>query len=60
MSKRTNNQRRRALARQTARRGAQGNPGGDSNYARKKIWLHKNAMWGFDVPEPKPWKRAAQ
>lgn len=33
------------------------NPGGESNYARKRAWLRRHAMWGFDVPEPKPWKR---
>jgi hypothetical protein len=29
-----------------------------SNYARKHAWLSRNALWGFDVPEPKPWKKA--
>lgn len=41
------------------RKASMHNPGGESNYARKRAWLLKNAMWGFDVPEPKPWKRAA-
>lgn len=31
--------------------------GGDSQYARKKTYCHKNGVWGFDVPEPKPWKK---
>ena len=29
---------------------------GDSKYARKRIWCAKNGVWGFEVPEPKPWK----
>jgi endonuclease YncB( thermonuclease family) len=32
--------------------------GGESQYARKKAYCHKNGVWGFDVPEPKPWKKA--
>jgi hypothetical protein len=31
-------------------------PGGKSRYARKRDWLHAHSMWGFDVPEPKPWR----
>jgi hypothetical protein len=30
--------------------------GGESQYARKKAYCHKNGVWGFEVPEPKPWK----
>lgn len=30
--------------------------GEQSNYARKKRYLDKNGLWGFEVPEPKPWK----
>ena len=30
--------------------------GNESNYARKKAYCRKNAVWGFEVPEPKPWK----
>lgn len=32
--------------------------GGDSNYARKKAYCRKNGVWGFEVPEPKPWKKS--
>jgi hypothetical protein len=27
-----------------------------SMYARKYLWLAKHGLWGFQVPEPKPWK----
>jgi hypothetical protein len=30
-------------------------PGAQSNYAKKKIWLHRHNLWGFEVPSPKPW-----
>ncbi len=34
---------------------------GKSRYARKKSWMRANSsvggeLWGFQVPEPKPWK----
>jgi len=35
-------------------------PGGESDYARKKRWCDRNGKWGFEVPEPKPWKRRAE
>jgi hypothetical protein len=34
----------------------QNNPGGNSKYGRKHAYCAKNKVWGFDVPEPKPWK----
>ena len=27
-----------------------------SNYARKREYLNRNGGYGFDYPEPKPWK----
>jgi hypothetical protein len=30
--------------------------GGESNYAKKRKYCVKHAVWGFDVQEPKPWK----
>lgn len=30
---------------------------GESDYAHKRRWLDRNGVWGFDVKEPKPWKR---
>jgi hypothetical protein len=33
------------------------NGSGDSNYARKRDWCRRNGKWGFEVSEPKPWKR---
>jgi hypothetical protein len=32
--------------------------GGESNYARKKKYLLRTGMWGFEFHDPKPWKRA--
>jgi hypothetical protein len=32
------------------------NPGFTSRYARKKIYLNRIGLFGFDVPEPKPWR----
>jgi endonuclease YncB( thermonuclease family) len=31
---------------------------GESQYARKKAYCQKNGVWGFEVPEPKPWKKS--
>ena len=39
-----------------ARKTAQYKPGGKSRYARKRAYCRKHGVWGFDVPEPKPWK----
>lgn len=30
--------------------------GHKSRYARKREWLARNQKFGFEVPEPKPWK----
>ena len=30
--------------------------GGKSRYARKHAYCVRNGVWGFEVPEPKPWK----
>jgi len=32
------------------------NPSGNSNYGRKRVYCARNGVWGFEVPEPKPWK----
>jgi endonuclease YncB( thermonuclease family) len=32
--------------------------GGESQYALKKAYCQKNGVWGFEVPEPKPWKKS--
>ena len=31
--------------------------GGNSKYARKHTYCVKNDVWGFEVPEPKPWQK---
>jgi hypothetical protein len=30
----------------------------DSNYGRKKAYCAAHGVWGWEVPEPKPWKKA--
>jgi hypothetical protein len=32
--------------------------GGESDYARKRDYCNKHGVWGFEVPEPKPWKKS--
>jgi hypothetical protein len=29
---------------------------GESKYGRKRRWLDRMGFWGFEIPEPKPWK----
>lgn len=31
-------------------------PGAKSPYAKKEAYLNTHGGWGFDYPEPKPWK----
>jgi hypothetical protein len=44
------------LSRKAAKEAAMRKPGKQSNYARKRDYLHKHGLWGWEVPEPKPWK----
>lgn len=44
--------------RKLAREAGQKRPGGASNYARKRAWCLKHGVWGFEVPNPKPWRSA--
>ena len=32
----------------------------ESNYGRKHVWLSRHGLWGFEVPEPKPWRGSAE
>lgn len=50
--------RRQAIAAKKAlkRSAAYKHGGGDSAYARKRKYLDREGGWGFDYPEPKPWK----
>ncbi len=42
--------------RKRARMAKEGTTGkGCSRYARKKKYLDRNGLWGFEVPAPKPW-----
>lgn len=34
----------------------EGSGDGQSSYARKSRYLKKAGLFGFQVPEPKPWK----
>jgi hypothetical protein len=50
-------ERRRELTRQReAKKAAMGNAGQISKYARKHAWCAAHGVFGFQVPEPKPWK----
>ena len=40
----------------TAKAHRMARPGAKSNYAKKRQFLVKNGGWGFEYPEPKPWK----
>lgn len=31
-----------------------------SNYSRKHAYLARHGLWGFEVPEPKPWRKRAE
>ena len=57
MAKRRTKRADQRAKRRAQREAGMKNPGGASNYARKKQWLDRNGMWGFDVHEPKPWRR---
>ena len=51
------NKRARALAAKRAWKAARvGHAEGTSRYARKYKYLHVHGLWGFEVPEPKPWR----
>jgi hypothetical protein len=43
-------------AKRAARKNKAANPGGESKYARKRKYLVKNGGFGFQYPEPKPWR----
>ena len=51
-------QRKNTLSEKKASIKARGmkNPSGNSKYGRKRAYCVKNTVWGFDVPEPKPWR----
>ena len=56
MKRRTKRQLARAKRRAYKER-SMSSPSGESKYGRKKAWCFKNAKWGFEVAEPKPWKK---
>jgi hypothetical protein len=49
----------RRAERRSAKEHAMEHPGGQSNYARKRKWLHKNDRSGYEAEvlamHPKPW-----
>jgi hypothetical protein len=55
------NQRKKARATRNQLRKARYERGelgkGRSNYGRKEAYLNKHGLWGFEVPEPKPWRK---
>lgn len=49
--------RRKVLAEKRVRKQkAMQHPSGESKYGRKRRNLDSEGGWGFDYPEPKPWK----
>ena len=54
MSAKTN-RRRAALATKRQRKLSGEKPSGESRYARKAEYCRTHGVWGFEVPEPKPW-----
>lgn len=58
MSNRTERKQRERAKRRAAKAAAMAQPGYESNYARKSKYLTRHGGWGFDYPDPKPWKRA--
>ena len=51
-------EKKKKVERRAKRRVAQLEPGGMSRYARKAAYCNKHGAWGFEVPEPKPWRGA--
>ena len=48
-----------AATRKAAKAAAMKRPGFQSQYALKRAWLNRSGMWGWEVPEPKPWRKTA-
>ena len=49
--------RTKALAAKASRKKhALSHPAGQSHYGRKKQYCDRNDVFGFQVPEPKPWR----
>lgn len=55
MKRRTKNAEKRAR-KKAAKESSMLRSGHKSRYARKREWLARNQKFGFEVPEPKPWK----
>lgn len=45
-----------AKRRAAADRNRPGKDGDNSNYGRKRAYCQKHGVWGFQVPNPKPWR----
>ena len=50
--------RQKILAEKRARKANILKASGNSRYGKKASYLKKHQVFGFDVPEPKPWKSA--
>jgi hypothetical protein len=57
MKRRTSKAAERAK-KKAAREAGMKNPGGASKYARKHAYCLKHGVWGFEVSNPKPWKKS--
>lgn len=56
MSKSRNEKKAKRATKRAAKAAAMKNPGFKSKYAIKHRWLSRHGLWGWEVPEPKPWK----
>jgi hypothetical protein len=48
--------REKILEEKRKRQQAKQNPSGESKYGKKKKYLDRHGFYGYQVPEPKPWK----
>lgn len=44
-------------AKKVRKEAAMKHPGGSSRYGRKVKWCQSHGVFGFQVPEPKPWNK---
>jgi desulfoferrodoxin (superoxide reductase-like protein) len=58
MSKQTVKRQKTMAAKRARKASIMKRNGGESTYARKRDYCNKHGVWGFEVPEPKPWKKS--
>lgn len=55
-SKRKTQSRAARAAKKARKQSSMDKPSGESRYGRKRRYLVVNGGWGFEYPEPKPWR----